>query len=208
MIIRVLLPLILTTWFTSGYVLAGVSQLSGAIAPKSKSLVSPTLPVKPKVVQPKWQIYKSPDGWFSILMPGIPQSRSQVQKTSMGEITLNELLVQPPQQEVAYVVTYNEFPYDYARMTNPQKILDQAQSLALQTTRSNLVSQRNIRSSNGHPGKEIKYINAVGKLTTNRMYVADGRLYQVMAIVSKKQRQSLSKTITGYLNSFQLVLKR
>jgi hypothetical protein len=208
MIIRVALPLIFTTCVMSGYVLAGVSQLQKVIPPKGKTLVSPTQPEKPKIVQPKWQIYKSPDGWFSVLMPGVPQMKTQIQKTSMGEISLNELSVQPPQQEVAYVVTYNEFPYDYARMTSPQKILAQAQSLALQTTHSNLVSERNIRSSNGHPGKEIKYINAIGKLTTDRMYVADGRLYQVMAIVSKKQRQSLSKTIVGYLNSFQLVLKR
>jgi hypothetical protein len=80
--------------------------------------------------------------------------------------------------------------------------------MALKTTKSNLLNQRNIRSSNGHPGKEIAYINSGGKITRSRIYLADGRLYQVMAITTKKQQKSLAKTITGYLNSFQLVLKR
>jgi hypothetical protein len=40
------------------------------------------------------------------------------------------------------------------------------------------------------------------------MYVAEGRLYQVMAITTKKQQKTLAKTITGYLNSFHVVLKK
>ncbi len=80
--------------------------------------------------------------------------------------------------------------------------------MALKTTKSNLVSQRNIRSSNGHPGKEIQYVNSGGKITKSRMYVAEGRLYQVMAITTRKQHKTLARTITGYLNSFNVVLKK
>jgi hypothetical protein len=133
---------------------------------------------------------------------------SQTQKTYMGEINLQLFVGQLPNQEVAYVVAYNDFPYDYGRMTNPQVILNNAQTMAVKTTQSNLIRQRSIRSSNGHPGKEIEYVNSGGKITKNRMYVADGRLYQVMAITTNKQHKSLSKTINGYLNSFQLVLKK
>jgi hypothetical protein len=93
-------------------------------------------------------------------------------------------------------------------MSNQQQILNQAKENTLKATQSNLISERNIRSSNGHPGKEIQYIDSAGKVTTNRMFVAEGRLYQVMAIVSRKQRSTLEKTVTGYLNSFQLVLRR
>jgi hypothetical protein len=138
-------------------------------------------------------------------MPGKPTMVIQAQKTYMGVIRLKVFVAQPPQQEVAYVVTYNNFPYNYAQMNSPQKILNQAESTALKTTQSKLVSQRNI-SNDGYPGKEIRYVNAGGKITINRMYVADGRLYQVMAIVSKKQSKTLAKTLVGYLNSFHLVL--
>lgn len=172
-----------------------------------KKVVSPVKPKGEQVVQPKWTLFTPPDGRFSVLMPGVPKQNAQTQKTYMGEINLQLFVAQPPKQEVAYIVAYNDFPYDYGQMANPQEILNNAQYMALKTTKSNLISQKNIRSSNGHPGKEIEYINSIGKVTTTRMYFAEGRLYQVTAIVSKKQRQTLAKTITGYLNSFQIVLK-
>lgn len=162
----------------------------------------------PEVIQPKWKVFTAPDRGFTVLMPGMPKTENQTQKTFMGPINLQMFVAQPPKQQVAYVVAYNDFPYNYAQMTKPEEILDNAQSMALKTTQSHLVLLRNIRSSNGHPGREIEYVNSGGKITKERMYVAEGRLYQVMAVVSKKQEKSLSKTIVGYLNSFNLVLKR
>ncbi|MEA5579040.1 hypothetical protein [Anabaena sp. UHCC 0451] len=198
MTLKFLLPFMAATFLYSG--------LISAAPPKPTA--SPSKPAVPKVVQPKWKVFTPPDKSFQILMPGRPKTKTQVQKTYMGEIKLQLFVAQPPAQEVAYLVTYNEFPYSYAKMTSPQKILNQAQSNTLKATQSNLISERNIRSSNGHPGKEIQYVDSAGKVTTNRMYVAEGRLYQVMAIVSKKQRSTLAKTMTGYLNSFQLVVRR
>ncbi|BAZ29663.1 hypothetical protein NIES4074_21100 [Cylindrospermum sp. NIES-4074] len=165
-------------------------------------------PTVAKVVQPKWKIFTAPDGGFTVLMPGRPKIGTQTQKTYMGEINVAVFAAQPPKQEVAYIVTYNDFPYNFAQMNSPQDILKKTQDSAINTTKSKLVSERNIRSSNGHPGKEIEYVDAGGKVTTTRMYIADGRLYQVMAITSKKQNQTLAKTIKGYLNSFNIVLKK
>ncbi|MBE9199227.1 MULTISPECIES: hypothetical protein [unclassified Nodularia (in: cyanobacteria)] len=190
MTIRVLLPLITAT------VICGGSALVEASKPQ------------PPVVQPQWAVFNAPDGRFTVLMPGQPDRNTQIQKTYMGEINLEMFVAEPPNQEVAYLVVYNDFPYSYAQMTAPQTILDDARDMALKTTNSNLVRQRNIVSSNGHPGKEIEYVNASGKITRNRMYVAEGRLYQVMAIASKKQQPTLARTITGYLNSFHLVLQK
>jgi hypothetical protein len=156
----------------------------------------------------QWKLFTAPDGRFSVLMPGMPKRVTQTQKTFMGEINLEVFLGQPPKQEVAYVVAFNDFPHSYGQMTNPQEILNNAQEMALKTTQSNLIGARDIRSSNGHPGKEIEYINSGGKITRNRMYFAEGRLYQVMVITTKKQQKSLAKSITGYLNSFNVVLQK
>jgi len=158
-------------------------------------------------VQPQWKLFTGPDGRFSVLMPGIPKRHTQSQKTYMGKINLELFVAQPPKQDVAYVVAYNDFPYSYGQMVNPQAVLNNARDMALKTTKSNLISQRDIRSTNGHLGKEIEYVNSGGKVTKTRMYFAQGRLYQVMAITTKKQRRSLTKTINGYLNSFNVVLK-
>jgi predicted RNase H-like HicB family nuclease len=227
MTIRVLLPFIAATFVYSGYALAEVRQpklatavskqkvTPGKIKPQPKKLTTtdktpnstPTQPTIPKVAQPKWRVFTAPDGSFHVLMPGMPKQKTQVQKTHMGKINLQIFVAQPPEQEVAYVVTYNDFPYSYAQINSPEKILTEAQAQALKTTQSNLIRQRNIRSSNGHPGKEIEYINSIGKITQSRIFFANNRLYQVTAIASKKQHPTLAKTMTGYLNSFQLVLR-
>jgi hypothetical protein len=198
---RVFLPLAIATLACTGF--TKVEAIS------SKRPYSPKKPISTAPVKSQWRLFTAPDGSFSVLMPGKPKMLSQIQKTFMGEIDLKIFVGQPPApQEVAYIVTYNEFPYSYAQLVNPQVILNNARDMALKTTQSHLLAQRPIRSSNGHPGKEIEYINTGGKITKNRMYVAEGRLYQVMVIITKKQRRTLSKTIDGYLNSFQVVLKR
>ncbi|MDM9381029.1 hypothetical protein QUB80_09965 [Chlorogloeopsis sp. ULAP01] len=197
---RVFLPLIIATLVCSGL------QNVEARPPRHQN--SKTKPIITQPIKSQWELFTAPDGSFSVLMPGKPKIISQTQKTFMGEIDLQLFVSQPANQEVAYIVVYNEFPYSYGQMTNPQAILSNARDMALKTTQSNLIRQRTIRSSNGHPGKEIEYVNAGGKITKNRMYIAEGRLYQVMVITTKKQRNTLSKTLNGYLNSFQVVLKR
>lgn len=156
----------------------------------------------------RWRVFNPPDASFSVLMPGEPQATSQSQKTFMGEINLQLFIAQPPKQEVAYIVAYNDFPDSYGKMANPQQVLQNAQEMALKTTQSKLVSQRTIQSNNGHPGREIEYVNQGGKITRNRLYFAHGRLYQVMVITTPRQQRFLTKSIPGYLNSFQIVLKR
>ncbi|NET01443.1 MAG: hypothetical protein F6K62_01570 [Sphaerospermopsis sp. SIO1G2] len=195
-----LLPLITVALLQSNFAFAEVN--------KNLLIADHRKPKHTTTTKYKWKIFTPPDKSFQVLMPGRPKTNTQIQKTRMGEINVEIFAFQPPEQEVAYLVTYNEFPYSYAKLTHPHKILNDAKANTLRTTQSNLISSRRIRSSNGHPGIEIKYIDSIGKVTTNRMYVAEGRLYQVIAIVSQKQRATLDKTITGYLNSFQVVLRR
>jgi hypothetical protein len=199
MTIKVFLPLIAAATFVS-------STYTIVEARKPQLAVSQTQTVNSQVSQ--WKLFTAPDGRFTVLMPGIPKRVTQTQKTFMGEINLEVFLGQPPKQEVAYVVAFNDFPHSYGQMTSSQEILNNAQEMALKTTQSNLIGARDIRSSNGHPGKEIEYINSGGKITRNRMYFAEGRLYQVMVITTKKQQKYLAKSITGYLNSFNVVLQK
>ncbi len=199
MTIKVFLPLIAAATFVS-------SAYTVVEARKPQLAVSQAQTVNSQVSQ--WKLFTAPDGRFTVLMPGIPKRVTQTQKTFMGEINLEVFLGQPPKQEVAYVVAFNDFPHSYGQMSNPQEILNNAQEMALKTTQSNLIGARDIRSSNGHPGKEIEYINSGGKITLNRMYFAEGRLYQVMVITTKKQQKYLAKSITGYLNSFNVVLQK
>ncbi|MFH7030913.1 MAG: hypothetical protein ACHBN1_37605 [Heteroscytonema crispum UTEX LB 1556] len=200
MTIKFLLPLIAVTVISSGYALVEARQ--------PKQTLTPAKPEASEAAQSQWKLFTAPDGRFTVLMPGTPTTVNQTQKTFMGEINLQLVIGQPPKQEVAYVVAYNDFPDSYGQMADPQEVLSNAQAMALKTTQSNLLTQRDIRSSNGHPGKEIEYLNPGGKVTRNRMYFAEGRLYQVMVITTKKQQKTLAATMTGFLNSFNVVLKK
>jgi hypothetical protein len=196
---KLLFPLLVATLVCSGFTLAEARQSRSR--PQNK----------PKVTQPvqsKWRLFTAPDNRFTVLMPGNPKRVTQNQKTFMGEINLEMFVGKPANQDVAYVVAFNDFPDSYGQLANTQELLNNARDMALKTTQSNLISQRDIRSSNGHPGKEIEYMNGVGKITRNRMFFAEGRLYQVMVITTKAQQKFLTKSIQGYLNSFNVVLKK
>ncbi|WP_245911868.1 hypothetical protein [Brunnivagina elsteri] len=193
-------------FLTTALILAGFATVE---ARSPRRLVKPApKPDAALLEQYRWKVFNPPDGRFTILMPGKPKMTAQTQKTFMGEINLQVFVAQPPKQDVAYVVAFNDFPDSYGQMANPEEVLKNAQDTALKTTQSSLLNHKSIRSSNGHPGREIEYINAGGKITKNRMYFAEGRLYQVMVVTTKRQKQFLTKSIAGYLNSFNVVLKK
>ncbi|MEM7581187.1 MAG: hypothetical protein ACFB02_11510 [Mastigocoleus sp.] len=193
MTVQRFLPLVATGLILTGF--AGVEMYSSPVALSNQA-------------KSQWRAFTSPDGSFRVLMPGNPKKLSETQNTFMGKINLRIFLATPPKQQVSYVVAYNDFPNSYGKLANPQEVLANATKAALKTTQSSLVSQTNIRSSNGHPGKEIEYINSAGKVTRNRMFFANGRLYQAMVITTRKQEKYLTKSIRGYLNSFQVVYKK
>lgn len=111
---KILLSFIAATFLSSSYAVAGVHLSQPKVVEKK--------PIVPAVVQPKWRTFTAPDGYFTVLMPGMPKRKTQIQKTYMGKIKLEIFLIQPPQQEAAYIVTYNEFPDSYVQMTNPKKL--------------------------------------------------------------------------------------
>ncbi|MEM7556576.1 MAG: hypothetical protein AAF378_21245 [Cyanobacteria bacterium P01_A01_bin.84] len=193
MTIKRFLPLIATGLILTGF--AGMEIYSPSVALSKK-------------VKSQWKSFTSPDGSFKVLMPGNPKKVSETQNTFMGPINLRIFVATPPKQQVSYVVAYNDFPDSYGKLANSQEVLTNATKAALKTTQSTLVNKSNIRSSNGHPGKEIEYINSAGKVTRNRMFFANGRLYQAMVITTRQQEKYLKGSIRGYLNSFQVVYKK
>ncbi|MBW4602945.1 MAG: hypothetical protein KME29_26140 [Calothrix sp. FI2-JRJ7] len=193
---------------TAALIFALTITVETTVEARSSRKPSTPKPDPSEVEKFRWKVFTASDGRFSVLMPGQPKVTSQTQRTFMGEINLQVFIAQPPRQEVAYVVAFNDFPDSYGQMADPEEVLKNAQEMALKTTKSNLLTEKSIRSSNGHPGREIEYINAGGKITRNRLYFAEGRLYQVMVITTKRQQKFLTKSIAGYLNSFNVVLKK
>src|SRR5689334_18808893 len=56
-----------------------------------------------------WKTYTSKDGGFSISLPGTPMESKQRVKTATGQLDV-VLLVAEGKNDVAYVVSYSDFP--------------------------------------------------------------------------------------------------
>jgi hypothetical protein len=82
---KILLSLFAAAFLSSGYAVAVVNS--------PQPTISPNKPIVPQIVQPKWRTFTAPDGHFTVLMPGIPKRKTQVQKTYMGKIKLEIFLI-------------------------------------------------------------------------------------------------------------------
>ncbi|MEB3178914.1 MAG: hypothetical protein VKL59_07795 [Nostocaceae cyanobacterium] len=164
---------------------------------------------KPPAKKPKpkpaarWRRFQFTEGRFSVLFPFKPKQVSQIQKTPLGEVNLEIFSVEPPNQDVSYVVIYNDFPFSYGQEDNAQLIFDDVQTMALKTTGSSLVKKQNL-NWNGYPGRELEYTRPKDFLTKHKMYLVDGRLYQIIVKTTTEQEKKLSGTISGFLNSLQV----
>ncbi len=200
---KILSSIIAATLVLSGYPVVEARQAKPQ--PRTNTTV-PARQSKPRTTKPvksTWKRFTSRDGRFSVVLPFTPRKTTQTQKTHMGEIQIQSFIVAPPNQEVAYVVAYNDFPYSYGQEDNAQLILNDAQNLAVRTTDSKLVRQQNI-TWNGNPGRQLEYVKPGGIITKHRMYLVNGRLYQVMVTTTEEQQKTLSGSINGFLNSFRV----
>lgn len=187
---------VLLPWLAAALVTIGYS-------PVQSSQASPPV----LLAQSIWKQYTSTEGRFTVLMPGTPKTERQTQNTQLGPINIQAFAVARQQESVAYIVAYSDFPNNFVQKANIQKLLDGARDGALRAAQGKLLSQRNI-SLNGYPGREFEFVNPVGLITKNRMYLVNGRLYQVIVVTKQDTQKYLSRSIAGFLNSFKLLARR
>ena len=134
-------------------------------------------------------------------MPGTPTLQKNNVKTKVGTIPFNVFSVYR-QREAVYLVGYGDLPRNYS--LNAPEISALLPQLPAQPTASSgirSINRRNIRLGN-IPGKEIRVQSSEGFTFRWRAYVVNKRLYQLGVLTDKEQ--SLTKSIDGFFNSFQL----
>ena len=184
--LRVLLPALAAALLLTGYPAA---QSSAA-----------TQPVQAR--RSTWKQFTSTKGGFSVLMPGTPKQLRLTQQSPIGAIDVYGFVVEQNQKTVGYVVMYADFPVNLAQTVNPKQIFNGGRDRVLNMMQGKLLSQRDVRLQ-GYPGKEFTY-EAKGSIVKHRLYLVNRRLYQIIAGTNKNQQQSLSRSTTGFLNSFKL----
>src|SRR5919199_207647 len=154
------------------------------------------------IAQSIWKPFSSKQGGFSLLMPGTPTQEKKTTKTEFGSFPINIFSV-VREKEAGYSVGYLDFPQNIPlNSSNTNQYLSAIAAGFAQGAGGKLVSQRNITLGN-LPGREIRLQFEQGVIGKGRLYLSNKRLYVVMVVTDKEK--SLTKSIQGYLNSFQLL---
>jgi hypothetical protein len=152
-------------------------------------------PARPGNGNRDWKLYTSQEGGFSALFPGTP--RHTTSRDAKGGVTHTHLL-ELPGGKVAYMVMHNDLPPG-ADAAGPQVLFD---AIANAFGRD-LKAKRNIKLGT-YAGVELELEKKQGRdtiLITDRTYIIDKRVYQVMASATPDQKNPAD--FARFLNSFK-----
>ncbi len=160
-----------------------------------------------KVAQSIWKLFSAPDGSFRILMPGKPEAAKQTVNGKSGNIELNMFTVERQQEEVKYAVGYVDYSSEYIELLNRnnlvEKALDNGRDSVVKKAKGTLISEQKI-TLGSYSGREINYSKPGEKIVRQRIYLVDKRLYQVSVETTKKRQKFLTKSMEGFLSSFNV----
>ncbi len=150
--------------------------------------------------QATWSEYSSPEGEFSVLMPGTPTKQIRSVQTASGPLDAHMFLVE--HGGVAYMVAFSDYPTMVIQDRPSQLILDGARDGAVANANGKLLGESMV-SLNGHQGRELDIEPMGGKVTIRaRIFLVDHRLYQVMVLTPKGK--DFSGDVRKFLDSFSL----
>jgi hypothetical protein len=159
------------------------------------------------LLAPKWETLN--DGGFTVQMPGKAEKQSQSVETQVGPIAFNTFSVEHSGE--AFIVGYNDFPVAATANIDPEQLLNNAKTGAVQNVGGKVTGEKSITMA-GHPGKEFvgegvsPGSDSSGKKQeatfTARIYWASPRLYQILYVHPKGS--AASDTGQKFLDSFQL----
>jgi hypothetical protein len=145
-----------------------------------------------------WQKFQSPEGRFSVLLPGRPKEEVTTITTAVGPVAYHYYSVDL--QNGFYGVGYSDFPVDPVAVSGLDSVLNGARNGALANMQAKLVSEQNIEIQ-GQRGRELIMLAYDGKVTLKvRMFVVNSRLFMVMAGTST--RMFISDDLERFFGSF------
>jgi serine/threonine protein kinase len=152
-----------------------------------------TRPKEPDLVE-----YTSEEGRFAVRVPGTP--RVSKKKTAAGETVLATVEQPNGRYVVAYLDLQTELGQDAAKA---QERLEKARDGAVSSVGGKVLADQPITLAGKYPGRDVT-IELPGKedLARDRMYLVNGRLYQVTATGRKWWVESADTR--KFLDSFRL----
>ncbi len=146
--------------------------------------------------EPEWKAFASRQGRFTVNFPGVPKEKST---TEVEGVVLHHFVAELQGGEVAYLVMYNDLAAG-AKEAGPQFLLDTIAS----SFGEQVKAKKNITIA-GHAGMELeleKIQDGQTLLITDRIYLVENRMYQVMVAKAKGKQDPVPPA--QFLDSFHL----
>lgn len=151
---------------------APAAQTTPAAHPPSETPAVKT--ETPAAAEVQWQEFRSPEGGFSVLLPGEPK-----------------LAVNPPdanghaehrysieQGDSAFIVAYDDYAPGHVNPASASAVLPKAQDALLKAMGGTLRSEGPV-TLDGLPGRQVTFATADHNIGRVRIYIGQNRLYQL-----------------------------
>jgi hypothetical protein len=147
----------------------------------------------PKWMPVHWKEFSSPEGRFSVLMPGNPAAETRTPKDQPAELHMFTV----DQGSKAFMASY----FDLAPTTvSPDAILDGARDGSIMNRQGTLIKEERT-ALDGHPGRAFQATARGNSFVETRMYLVDRRLYMLTVV---RQNREEDKDAAKFLSSFKL----
>lgn len=152
----------------------------------------------------RWQVFRAPDGSFSVALPGSPREQSHRDESAEGALDSHVYTVGFTNGE-EYMVMVTDLPDATAARLGDARVLDAACE-ALTSGGRRIVERRPI-SIGGHSGTEVRVelpdgIKSGGGIAEYRIVYARPRVYQIA--VATNGEPELSTVRDRFFESFSL----
>jgi hypothetical protein len=149
------------------------------------------------------QQFMPKDRRFSILFPGKPTVDTQKIGGAPGK-AIDQIQYVVGFQDGAYLVSHQDAAgLNGAHASMQKKAFDGARDSLLKTFQGKLTGDREIKLARTYPGREVRIeLPQMNGLVRVRMYLADGRFYQIMVVGATGF--AASKDSDRFLDSFKI----
>lgn len=157
----------------------------------------PAVPAPPSVTG--MIAFTSTQGGFSLELPGTPQQAAKpLTLQGGGASTLHQFWVDLDNDNITYMVIYNDYPADYAS-ASPQELL--------QTMRDGVVREKTLTSDVpmelfGVPGRAFTALDKDGWQYAVHQFLDGTRLYQLIVVNNKDHPAARTEQ---FMNSFRIL---
>ena len=151
--------------------------------------------------RPRWRLYASVDGGFSIDLPSDPSDISREQPAPDGPVRVHALECRPTFTAWSYGVSWLD-RHDPDAANAPAKVLAVIQRETLEKLKGTLVAERDL-ALEGNPGRQFE-LKASGRRVVERFYMVRSRLYFLCIDAPEIDMPADGDRFRGFLDSFKL----